>query len=292
MNMVVLRNAKRDLRSWLLHRPAHRNIDPPLEFTNVLGVSIDAAAVAGAEVSLESSKFVRYRIQNAGILLSSRQPLFGIRSITEQALESHARVDLRRKRLRGGRPGYGVGVGAAIAPVAIAEIGSVLHTELDGGQYRVLAVLIGDQLIDGNTQVRTHCVSSRTGTRQQSRTLCMITAGLFFSSKGLVHIEATDENRAIPKWLQGFRDKRKFEVGTFLHRTPVAGRCAMRMPYAYEALYRAWCCNGLAQRSLCGEHRLEQRQRQRRPDTTQECAARDMFFRNKHQWPPWKLLQL
>src|ERR1700674_1596443 len=132
MDMLAVRQAKWDLSRRFTHRLAHRNLDPPLQLTNVLQIGVEPAPVARTQVLLERSKLIRYRIQNAGILLSSRKPLLRTRSIAEQALEGHTRVDFRRKRLRGRDPGYGVGVCAAIAPIAIAEIADILNPELYG----------------------------------------------------------------------------------------------------------------------------------------------------------------
>src|ERR1043165_5733559 len=99
---------------------------------------------------------MRHGIEDARVLFSSRQPLLGARAISEQTLEGHARIDLGRQRLRRGGPGYRVGVGAAITPVAIPEVADIFDAKLDGRQYRVLAILVRDQLIDRDTEVRTH----------------------------------------------------------------------------------------------------------------------------------------
>src|SRR5262245_11630212 len=98
-------------------------------------------------------------IENAGVLFSARQALFGICSVAEQTLESHARVHFSRQRLGCGRPRYGVGVRAAIAPVAIAEVRRVFDAKLNGGQYRVATVLVRNQLVDRDAQIGTNRVS-------------------------------------------------------------------------------------------------------------------------------------
>src|SRR5207249_1998411 len=86
----------------------------------------------------------------------------------------------------------------------------------------------------------------------------MVAARFFLSGHCLGHVQPSDENHTITERLQGFRDKRKFEVGTFLQRTPIPGRGAMWMPYADKASHGG-CCR-FAQRRLSGQHRLEQRQ--------------------------------
>src|SRR6266704_689544 len=132
MDMLALREAKWDLSSRFTHCFAHRNLDPPLKFTNVLKIGVEPSPIARAEILLEKTKLMRHRIENASVLLSSSEPLLRTGSFAEQALEGHTRIDLCRKRLRGRRPGDGVGVRAAITPVAIAEITGVLNPELNG----------------------------------------------------------------------------------------------------------------------------------------------------------------
>ena len=132
MDMLALRQAKWDLPRRFTHCFAHRNLDPPLNFTNVLHISVEPAPIARAKVLLERSNLIGYGIENAGVLLASGKPLLRTRPVAEQALESHTRIDFRRKGLRGRAPGNGVGVRAAITPVAVAEISAVLNPQLNG----------------------------------------------------------------------------------------------------------------------------------------------------------------
>src|SRR4029077_18280766 len=120
--MLAFWEAKRDIDRRFLHRVADRNLDPPLELTNVLEIGVEPAPIAGAEIALEQTKLTRDRIENAGILLATRNPLLRTRAVAEQALEGHTRIDFCRERLGRRRPGDGVRVRAAVTPVAIAEV--------------------------------------------------------------------------------------------------------------------------------------------------------------------------
>ena len=71
MGQIAFGNAEWDFRAWLFHGSVHRNVDAPFEFADVVGIVVDALAVAGAEVFLERAKLMRDRIENAGVLLSS-----------------------------------------------------------------------------------------------------------------------------------------------------------------------------------------------------------------------------
>src|SRR6516162_266028 len=216
MDVLAFRQAEWDLTRRLTDGLAHRNLDPPLELTDVLQIGVEAAPVAGAEILLERRDLVGYRIEDAGVLFAPRQPLLRTRSIAEQALESDTRIDFGRERLVGRTPGYGVGICAAIAPIAISKIADVLHPELNGRQDRVPAVLVRDQLVDRDAQRRAHRVSSRPDAGQKDGAARMVAARLFGGGHGLGQVQSGDENHPVTEWLERLGDKRKIEVGTFL----------------------------------------------------------------------------
>src|SRR5207247_1184798 len=138
------------------------------------------------------------------ILLSSGSPFLRTCSVTEQPLESHTRIDFCRKRLCGRRPRDAVRVGAAITKVATAEIAGVFDTELKRRQYRVLAPLLRDQLIDRHAKVRTYGVSTRAGAGEYTRAASMVAGGFFQSGRCRRRVQSSDENHAITEWLQRF----------------------------------------------------------------------------------------
>src|SRR5206468_9078243 len=109
----------------------HRDANASLELTSVLEVGVEPRAIAGTEVFLEQAQLAGDRIENARILLPAGKPLLRTRAVAEQALEDHSRIDFRRERLRRRRPRDGVGVRAAVAPVAVAEIAGVFHAKLE-----------------------------------------------------------------------------------------------------------------------------------------------------------------
>ena len=68
----------------------------------------------------------------------------------EQPLEQRARIENRRQRLRFAAPRQIVGVGAGIAGIAIARLARVFHAQFERREARLLADLIGHDLIEGN----------------------------------------------------------------------------------------------------------------------------------------------
>ena len=266
--MLALRQPERHIGCRLLHRVLHRDADAPLQLADVVHVGVDARLVAGAEIGLERAELPDDRVENARVALPVAPSLFRARAIAEQPLEHHARVDLRRQRLRRRRPRDRVGVGAAVAPVAVAEVAGVLDAELQRREDRVLPVLVGDVLVDGDAQERAHRVASRPRAGQQHRAARVIAARLVRRRHRLRHVEAADQDDAVAEWLQRLRDEGEVEVLPVLERTPVARRCAVRVPDADEAPHRRR--GGQPRGRQRRHHRLEQRQRQRDAGTAQK----------------------
>ena len=71
-------------------------------------------------------------------------------AVAEQALEQRARIENRRQRLRLASPRQIVGVGAGVAGIAIAGLARVFHAEFERREPRLIADLIGDNLVAGN----------------------------------------------------------------------------------------------------------------------------------------------
>ena len=142
----------------------------------------------------------------------SRSRSSGAGAVAEQPLEHDARVHLRRQRLRRRRPGDRVRVGAAVAPVAVAEVAGVLDAELQRRQDRVLPVLAGDVLIDRDAEERADGVPPRPRPGQQHRAARVIAARLVGRRHRLGHVEAADQHDAVAERLQRLGDERELEV--------------------------------------------------------------------------------
>src|SRR5215468_2022145 len=60
MNMLALRQTEWNLASRLFHGIGHRNLDPALDFADVLCVRVESGFITGAEIFLQKSKFMCY----------------------------------------------------------------------------------------------------------------------------------------------------------------------------------------------------------------------------------------
>src|SRR6516225_8003875 len=104
----------------------------------------------------------------------------------------------------------------------------------------------------------------------------MIAARLLCGGRRLRHVEAADEDDALPKRLERLRDERELEVLSLLERTPVTGRGAVRVPDAHEAPGR--CRGRESQGCQSGHHRLKERQGQRHASAAQKHPTRDVLL--------------
>src|SRR5580692_6000966 len=104
MDVRVFRYTKWDLerraRFWFVGHI----LNPPLNLTDVLDIVVELGPVVRSDVFLETRKLVGYRVEDAAVALSVRQPLSRASTVAEQALEGHTRIHFCRKRRRGRRP--------------------------------------------------------------------------------------------------------------------------------------------------------------------------------------------
>src|SRR5262245_40371474 len=110
-------------------------LDPTLNLTDVFKIIIQLDAIVCRNFLLQGADFMSNRIENAAGPFPIGNPFVGVGAIAEQPLECHTRIDLGRQRSRRSRPGNGVRVGAAIAPIAVARVVTgILDAELNGWQ--------------------------------------------------------------------------------------------------------------------------------------------------------------
>ena len=89
-------------------------------------------------------------IENAAAVLRLRAralPDVSADAVAEQALEQRARIEDRRQRLRLAAPRQIVGVRAGVAGIAIARLARVFQADFERREARLLADLVGDDLV-------------------------------------------------------------------------------------------------------------------------------------------------
>jgi len=104
VDVIVFGNPEGNLGARFFDGSAHRDVDAPLEFANVVGVVLEAGAIARAEASVKHSQFLGDGIEDARVLFASLQAFLGVCAVTKQTLERNSRIDFRWKRSGGVRP--------------------------------------------------------------------------------------------------------------------------------------------------------------------------------------------
>ena len=128
-------------------------LDAALEVADGGEVFVELAAVGVAEGALEAVGIVEDVVEDALAVEGAAGAGFeggGGIGVAEEALKGGAGIDFGAHRLRGGFPREVELVGAAVAGVAGAGALAAVATEFEGREARLLADLVGGDLIDGD----------------------------------------------------------------------------------------------------------------------------------------------
>ena len=111
------------------------------------------ARSAGPSVFLQPRDLLGHRIEQAGPLLQRRAAIRRAAAFAEQALEDDPRMRLGRQRRRRRRPGEVVLIDAGVAVVALADDRQQVHRQFERRQLRLVADLLGGDLIDRRAEI-------------------------------------------------------------------------------------------------------------------------------------------
>src|SRR5437016_802473 len=136
MVIVFRRYAERDLeRRTRRFRLAGYILDSPFNLADIFKIVVQLGPIARRDAFLDKSNLVSNGIEDAASSFSIRNPFVHAGAVAEQPLERHTGIDFGWKRRRRRRPGNGVRVTAAVAPIAVTGIvARILDTELNGWQ--------------------------------------------------------------------------------------------------------------------------------------------------------------
>src|SRR5207248_2817840 len=81
-----------------------RDVEPALDFADVIGVLIETGAISRAEILLEARQAFCNRIENAAVLLTARGAFGRTAAVSEKLLEDDLRIQFHRQRLCRRRP--------------------------------------------------------------------------------------------------------------------------------------------------------------------------------------------
>src|SRR5205809_6952595 len=95
-------------------------LDAPFDLTNIFKIGVELGTIARGNTFFEACDLVSNGIEDTSGPLPVYDAFIRTRAITKQPFEDHTRIDFCRKRCRRRRPCDGIGVCAAVTPVAIA----------------------------------------------------------------------------------------------------------------------------------------------------------------------------
>ncbi len=268
---VILEHRRHALR--LVHRRQieiallFRLLDAALDVAHRFGVLVDLRLILGPERLAQAGQLVVDRIENALVLAEPRfaRGAVGAAAVAEQFLEHRARVELHRQRLRLAAPRQGVRVDAAEIAGAGAGVVRRIHRQFERSQLGLAREMPRQQLIHRDIGDDLDLVPSAPRRAGQKRSRC---AGVNVVPVGL---EARQHQHLVAKWRERLEDRRHLEAGAGGFRQPVLHRHPVGDVEGLEALHR----RGRARDRRC--HRIQQRQRQRRAQPTQNGASCQRF---------------
>ena len=131
-------------------------LDALLDLPDSREVLLNLAAVRRSESSNELPRVLAHQVKDA--LAVARAPGAGFRiqaevGRAEQTLEGHPWVDLRRHGRRGRAPGDAVGVGAAVARIAVAHRARVFTAQLNRWEAGLDSHLLRGDLVRRDARV-------------------------------------------------------------------------------------------------------------------------------------------
>ena len=236
------------------------------------------ARSAGPSWLLQAGDLLGDRIEQAGPLLQRGAAVGGAAAFAEQALEDDPRVRLGGQRRRRRRPREIVLIDAGVAVVALADGREQVHRHLERRQLRLLADLLGGDLIDGRAEVVVGALGQlRPGRAQEGGVGGRVRAGI-----GVPQLQVRDRRHVLLDRRQRAQDRRKLVEACRAGRRPAGDVAAHRHVDETEAAQPGRGGRRVGQGGHRGDHRVQQRQRQRRPQAPEERPARQGLLRDDH----------
>ena len=238
-----------------------------------------ARSEAGSD-ALQLRDFLSHRIEHAALLAHAREAHFriGRPGVAEQPLEDDARIVLRRQRRVGALPDDGAGVRARVAGVARARVLARFHRQLERWQLRLLACLVGENLIHRDADVEPGLARRRRHVGEESRAGLRMRAARALARRQAV--EPAHDEHLLAVRRQRAEGRRQLVIRADGRRQIVLHDHAVRHVEHAESVDRL--ARRFLQRRQRRHHAVEQRQRQHRAHAAQHRAPRYRAFGNDH----------
>ena len=262
---------------WLVHKRQlevvllFSTLDATFDVANRLGVLLEATLILRSEITAKARQLLVDRVENAAMLMQPclTRTALGAAAVAEQFLEDRPRVVFHRQGLRGALPRNRVRVGAAQDARARTGVRRHVHRQLERRHLRLLPELLRQDLVhrDIGKDLDLVPTAARRAGQEGPRG-----AGVNVVP---VRLQARDDDHLVSVRLQRLEDGRQDKVLAHALRRPERHGHAVGDVEGLKAMCR------LAGRNRAhrerGHHGVEERQRERGAETTQNRATRQRF---------------
>ncbi len=255
-------------------------LNPPFDVANRVEILDQLHAVALPERALQARDFVANGVEQAAVLPDAplTHPWIGAAAVAEQPFEDGARIVLGRQRRARSEPGDRVGVGARKPHVARAGGLARFDRHLQRPELRERAHLPGQDLVHRDAGVEPGLAGRRRDVGQEPRArFRMCAAG---ASRRRHAGEIAQDQQVVFERLQWRQCRRQLEARAFGGRRPLFHHHAVRDVHHPESRDRFR--SGVLERRQRRHHRVQQRQRERGTDASQNRAAWDRPLGDQH----------
>ena len=200
----------------------------------------------------------------------------------EQALEDRPRVGLGRLRRGLAAPRQAVGVGAAVARVAVADDARVLAAQLDRAEPRLRADLAGRDLVDRDAVLDVGAGGlAAVDAGQEHRAGTGVVARPVAERVAVLVLEAGQHQHPILHRRERLEDARQLEGRAFGRRRPLLHRHAVGHVGEGEPERRRRLAPG--RRGQRRRHRVQGRQRDHRAQAAQDRPSGEVLAGDDHR---------
>ena len=264
----------------------HHPLDAPLDLPDVLEIPVHALPVGGIEPPLEARDLTGEEVEDAGARALPRRARFRRPAGPEQLVERDPGIPDHRERLRRRGPADRIRVDARVPVRAASRLVDVLDAELHGGDRRVLPEAVRVELVQRgpHEDVRTLGLL-RMRLREERRARPEVVPSDLLRLRRLrrLDIRVADDREVVPvRFERTQRGRRQVEAPARGRRRPVVLRrpepaAARRAVHHLDADEPRRIRDLPRPQPARRHHRVEQRQSDGRPRTSEECPAREVF---------------
>ena len=273
---VVVRDRARPLDARKLQRQVllFGQLDPPLDVADGLEIFLELVFVAAAKRHAQPRETGGDIVEHAFLVLEPGQASGSIRAVAipEQPLEDGPWIDLGRQRAGRSAPRHGH-VRARVAGVAVTGERLRLQPELERGQLGVLSELLGRDLIGGDPEVEIGAAGLvRMDAGEERRGRARVVARAVAERPPVYLRQPAEHVDVLAERLERLHGRTELEVRAHRPGCPHE-RARALLARTDDAIGRVDVTQSNrrrrpAERGRPRHHRVEQRQRQRRPEAS------------------------